>query len=161
MYTLDWHRGFSGFARWPPDGVYASQPVTLDWHTGFWTDILCFRGFAQSPSDGVNASKHVKSWPGILGFFGSAQWPSDYMYVPEHVNTRLTSWVFGFAQWPSGSVDMRNLRREERKPGECEGGCEEEEEEEGGFLEIHQFFQCFAMVLLDFSIITLMLPQCV
>ena len=24
-----------------------------------------------------------------------------------------------------------------------------------------QFFQCFAMVLLDFSIITLMLPQCV
>ena len=28
-------------------------------------------------------------------------------------------------------------------------------------LPFHQFFQCFAMVLLDFSIITLMLPQCV
>ena len=25
-----------------------------------------------------------------------------------------------------------NLRREERKPGECEGGCAEEGEEEGG-----------------------------
>ena len=28
-------------------------------------------------------------------------------------------------------------------------------------LPFHQFFQCFAMVLLDFSTITLMLPQCV
>ena len=100
------------------------------------------------------------------------------------------------------ALNSPNLRREERKPGECEGGCEEEGEEEGGcgkqnrsrrggarnarafvslhpspnfsivlpiltrvlyqfIIPFHQFFQCFAMVLLDFSIITLMLPQCV
>ena len=31
-----------------------------------------------------------------------------------------------------GTVVKNNLRREERKPGECEGGCKEEGEEEGG-----------------------------
>jgi hypothetical protein len=30
------------------------------------------------------------------------------------------------------ATEKTNLRREERKPGECEGGCEEEGEEEGG-----------------------------
>ena len=219
MTLISWMSAYEYIIHGQSERIFARQPWNQRKHVrphGLWGANIRFVCLTNNNKCEQLEGKHVNDvnigknkfergegqWMHDVCLFLARKWTSQQAESKSQHLVDLALVALAFFPAISVGLQWQHLRREERKPGECEGGCEEEGEEEGGcgkqnrsrrggarnapafvslhplpnvsivlpmltrvlyqfILPFHQFFQCFAMVLLDFSIITLMLPQCV